>query len=94
MQHSQFFTGKVETVDNYGIWLRHLNSDTIAFYSFPIVGIVEEQIVSQEDPRAEKIKEEIKKQNEKKAEAKKPMPRPNQQFIPLESLTKMIKKNQ
>jgi hypothetical protein len=86
VQHSQFFTGKVELVDNQGIWLRHLHTNTIAFYSFPIIGIVEEQVIPQNDPRVEKIKAEMKKKEPKP-------PQPHSQFIPIESLTKMMKKS-
>lgn len=84
MQHAEFFTGRVERIDEFGIWLRHMNKNTIAFYPFPIIGIVEEEVIPPDDPRAEKLKEAMKKK-----EAPKPMPQ--KQFIPIESLTKMVR---
>lgn len=81
VQHSQFFTGKLEHVDDYGVWLRHVHTNTMAFYSFPLVGIVEEQVIPNSDPRAEKIKEGLKKKDP---------PKPSQ-FIPIESLTKIVR---
>lgn len=81
VQHSQYFTGKVAEVNEYGIWLKHLHVDTYAFFFFPVIGIVEEQVIEGNDPRASKIQEELKK-NEYEVS-------PN--FIPVESLTKMIR---
>lgn len=81
IQHSQFFTGKVVDVNQYGIWLKHLQIGTYAFYSFPIVGIVEEQYVPENDPRIDKIRQELKKKEMPKAS----------QFIPVESLTKIVR---
>lgn len=79
MQHSHFFTGKVEYIDSDGIWLEHLQSKTYSFYAFPIIGIVEEQVIAHDDPRAEKIKEELKK--------KEPTP---SNFVSIDSLTNMV----
>lgn len=105
VQHSQFFTGKVEEIDEHGIWLRHVHTNTIAFYSFPVVGIVEEQVISETDPRAAQVKAELeKKEREKKAKEaaakrqqqpafRQPPPQQQGQFIPIESLTKMVREN-
>jgi hypothetical protein len=93
LQHAQFFAGKVMEINQYGIWLKHLHTNTFSFYSFPIVGIVEEPYIPENDPRAEKIKEElkIKEEQQKKKEARPKTPPPQSQFIPIESLTKMVR---
>lgn len=59
-QHAEFFTGLIVNIDQFGILLKHLNTNTHAFYQFPIIGIVEEQVVSKNDPNFSKITEEIK----------------------------------
>ena len=92
IQHSQYFTGKVVDINIYGIWLKHLHIDTYAFYSFPIIGIVEEQLIPDTDPRAQQIKEEIKQ----KETPKQPMgcgshASQSSTFIPVDSLTKMVR---
>ena len=79
VQHSQYFTGMVTDIDIHGIWLKHLNINTYAFYQFPIVGIVEEQFIPEGDPRTEKIKEGLKGKQPQKAS----------QFIPVDQLTKI-----
>jgi len=104
IQHSQFFTGKIEEINKDGIWLRHVHSKTVAFYTFPIIGIVEEQVISENDPRAEQLKAEFAKKEKAKQDAEKaksphhmkPPPPPQQQgqFIPIESLTKIVKDGQ
>jgi hypothetical protein len=54
---------------------------------------VEEPYIPENDPRAEKIKEElkIKEEQQKKKEARPKTPPPQSQFIPIESLTKMVR---
>lgn len=84
LQHSQFFTGKVTEITDAGIFMKHLNIDTYAFYPFPIVGIVEEQMIPKDDPRANKIKEDLQKKKEV-------IPPSSKTFIPIESLTKMVR---
>ena len=82
---SQYFTGQVTKVDETGIWIKHLPTGNMGYFSFPIVGIVQEQYVPQNDPNHDKIKEEILKQ-------KNPAPKilPNN-FTSVSDLTKMAK---
>jgi hypothetical protein len=89
VEHSNFFTGKIEYIDHNGIWLLHLHTNTYSFYAFPIIGIIEEQVIQKNDPRAEKIKEELKKKEQQKAAATPPP----QNFIPIDTLTKMVKES-
>jgi len=65
IQHSQYYTGEVVGVDESGVWIKHPQNSTLAFFCFPIQGIVEEQYIPANDPRHEKIKEEISSKKEK-----------------------------
>ncbi len=65
--HSRYFTGKVKRIDQFGVWVENLLDGTVSFFSFPIVGMVEEKSVSKEDPRYEKLKADVEKQREKKS---------------------------
>ena len=56
---SQYFTGQVTEVNEYGIWLKHLQTGGMSFFIFPIVGVIEEQYIPKSDPEHEKIKEEV-----------------------------------
>lgn len=80
VQHSRFFTGEVVDINVYGLWVKNLEFNTYAFFSFPIVGIIEEQVIPGNDPRAKKVVEDIKK----------PIP---SNFIPVEALTKLVKES-
>lgn len=87
LRHAQYFTGRVKSVDEYGIWLEHLQTKNRSFFMFPVVGIVEEQFIPEDDPRSSKIKEEMEKQKKPVA----PPKMPPGQFIPVEQLTKIVK---
>lgn len=82
VQYSNYFTGRVEQIDENGIWLRQPHIDTLAFYPFPVT-IIEEQYLPEDTPEAIKIKEEL---------TPKP-PKPMETFIPIEEFTKMVKKS-
>lgn len=86
IEYSEFFTGLIEDIDESGVWLRHLKVKTLAFFAFPIVGIVEEQVLQKGDPIIEKIKESNKP---------KPIMKPpiigQTTFVPVESLTKLVR---
>lgn len=87
VQHSQYFTGEVQRIDRYGIWVKHITSGTMGFFAFPIVGIVEEQVIAQDDPRHEKLKEEVQKQKAGKPAFQKPGT-----FMSVEDLVATVKK--
>jgi hypothetical protein len=84
-QHSEFFTGRVTAVDRFGIWMKHLNTDTIAFFTHPIIGIIEEQFIPKDDPRYEKIKSELESKQ-------KPLLPKSNNYVSVEELTEMAKK--
>lgn len=88
VQHAQYFTGEVVSLSPAGVWIKHPQSKVLAFYATQsIIGIVEEQTVSEDDPLMDKIKEDI----QKKKEAQRPK-MPGQTLIPVDDLTKMLKK--
>ncbi len=91
VQHSQFFSGKVEEINKDGIWLRHVHTNTVTFYTFPIIGIVEEQVIPKDDPRAVKLKEDMEKKEQEKKDRLKPKLPPQGQFIPVDSLSKIVR---
>lgn len=61
-QFSDFFTAIVESVDEDGIFAKHHMTGCRNYYTWPhIVGILEEQVIQQDDPKYEQIMQEIKK---------------------------------
>lgn len=60
--HARYFTGKVVGVDKYGIWIEHPDVKTIAFFSYPITGIVEEERIAPGSQKYEEIKQHLEKQ--------------------------------
>ncbi len=61
-QFSDFFTAIVETLDEDGIFAKHHMTGCRNYYTWPhIVGILEEQVIQQDDPKYEEIMQEIKK---------------------------------
>lgn len=86
---AQYFTGEVIAIDYDGIWIRHMLSNTKAFYAFPVVGIVEEKVVSSNDPLHEKITKDIHK-TEKVA----PKVAPANNFVGIDELREKVKKAQ
>lgn len=61
-QFSDFFTGFVESVDEDGLFLKHSMTGCVTFFAMEhIVAILEEQVITEDDPRYEKVMEEIKK---------------------------------
>lgn len=73
-EHANYYSGIMVGVDPSGVWLKHPKFSTVAFFSFPLQGIVEEQKIDSSDPRYAKIKEEV----EKKKSPPKPAPVGNQ----------------
>jgi hypothetical protein len=63
IQHAQYFTGRVKEIDNFGIHIQSVDTHTMSFFLFPIVGIVEEKFIPNEDPKAQEIKKELIKKN-------------------------------
>ena len=57
-QYADFFTGRVMEISRHGVVIQNLKNLTKAFFSFPIVGIVEEQVITEKDPRFAQVKEQ------------------------------------
>lgn len=92
-QHAEYFTGEVVDVTEEGITIKHLNIGTYAFYTFPIIGIVEEQAISKNDPNYDKLVEEInKKAKPKPINGGHPsIPQKSSVALSIDDMTKMAK---
>lgn len=88
MEHSQYFSGILVGVDPSGVWLKSPLYGTLAFFSFPIQGIVEETKVDPTDPRYQKIKEELDKKEKPKV-APQARPKPSQGTTPVISVDEL-----
>ena len=91
--HAEFFSGEVVRVDRFGVYLKHPVLGTLAFYTFPLVGIVEEQHVPKTDPRYEQIKTEVARKDEERRQpsAPKTVVPPNQ-FVNVAELKQSLAK--
>ena len=62
IQFADFFTGFIESIDEDGVWTRHHLSGCKNFYPMAfLVGIMEEQVVQEDDPEYGKLVEKIEK---------------------------------
>jgi len=62
VQFSDFFVGIIEDISEDGIFAKHPMTGCLCFYSWPhVVGIFQEQVITQTDPQYENILSEIKK---------------------------------
>ena len=61
-QFSDFFTAIIESLDEDGIFAKHHMTGCRNYYTWMhIVGILEEQVIRQDDPKYEEIMQEVKK---------------------------------
>jgi hypothetical protein len=61
VQFADFFTGIVDMIDDDGIMIRHHMTGCRSFYPMShITGILEEQVISEDDPNYSRVVEEIK----------------------------------
>jgi hypothetical protein len=61
-QFSDFFTAIIESLDEDGIFAKHHMTGCRNYYTWPhIIGVLEEQVIQQDDPKYEEIMQEIKK---------------------------------
>jgi hypothetical protein len=66
VQMADFFTGIVESIDEDGVMLRHHLTNMRNFYvSSQVVAILEEQVISEDDPNYKQVVDEIKNSREK-----------------------------
>lgn len=67
-QFGDFFTGFVESIDEDGVIVRHHVTGCKNFYALQhVVGILEEQVITEDDPRYNKAVTELKQIKEKRA---------------------------
>lgn len=60
-QFSDFFTGIIESIDEDGIFARHHLTGCLNFYNFNyVVGIFQEQVIEESDPKYQEIMEDLK----------------------------------
>lgn len=61
-QFSDFFTGIIESLDDDGIFARHHMTGCKNFYTWNhVVGLLEEQVIEETNPKFQEIIEEIRK---------------------------------
>ena len=63
-QHVNIFTGIVEEINDFGIWILMLpQRKRIAYFQFPIIGIIEEEVIPITDEEEKKIREKYATEN-------------------------------
>jgi hypothetical protein len=91
-QHASYFSGLVTEINEEGIFLKNLVFKTMAFFTFPIIGIIEEIGVAEDDPNFEKVKMEVEKaKTPAKPVQVQARPAVNKDFTSIEDMTTMAK---
>lgn len=66
-QFADFFTGVIDEIDDDGIFTTHTLTGCKNFYRMSeVIGIIEEQVLNDEDPKHQKIITELKEKQSKK----------------------------
>lgn len=66
-QFADFFTGRVDAIDEDGIYTTHALTGCKNFFAFPhVIGILEEQVITEDNPEYHNLVEEVKKKQEKR----------------------------
>jgi hypothetical protein len=64
-QFADFFTGIIQSVDEDGVFAKHHITGCSNYYNWNyVVGILEEQVIEQDDPEYENIVQQITKKTE------------------------------
>lgn len=91
-QFADFFTGVVDEIDDDGIFTTHALTACKNFYFFSqVIGIIEEQVLDQQNPEHIKIIEEVK---DNMKNPKKTSETNEDQFINIEDLAELTAKLQ
>lgn len=81
-QFSDFFTGIIESLDEDGIFSKHHVTGCMSYYSWQyIVGILEEQVISESDIEIPEKKEE-----------EPPLPESSSQYVDIDMLANLTSK--
>lgn len=92
-QFSDFFTGLIESIDEDGIFSRHPMTGCKNYYPWPhVICILEEQVVTADDPKYQEILEEIKKappENQAAIIPVDPQAQHNNPFVDAEMMARM-----
>ena len=57
--HSQWFTVRVDAIDQEQIWGTDVGRGTKSTFFFPIVSIVEEQVITEDDPNYDEVRKTL-----------------------------------
>lgn len=94
-QFSDFFTAIVETIDEDGIFAKHHMTGCKNFYTWNhVVGLLEEQVVTEDDPKYQQILQEVKKapvENQRTILPVDPMAASNSPFIDPDLMANLAK---
>ena len=94
-QFADFFTGIVDFIDEDGIITKHPLNGCMNFYSMSsVVGILEEQFISDDNPEYEKIVDEVKNQKQEIAPGVMMVDPENSPYINKETLANLQKQAQ
>lgn len=86
-QFADFFTGVIDEIDDDGVFTTHVLTGCKNFYFFSqIIGIVEEQVLDQNNPEHAKIIEKVKDKGQNSAKNIKTSDEP---FIDIEDLANL-----
>jgi hypothetical protein len=87
-QFSDFFTGVIESIDEDGILAKHHLTGCYNFYNFQyVVGILEEQVIEENNPQYQEIVEDLKKTPVKSVL---PLDTGNSPFVDPDFLSKLV----
>lgn len=86
-QFADFFTGVIDEIDDDGVFTTHVLTGCKNFYFFSqIIGIVEEQVLDENNPEHAKIIEKVKDKGQNSA---KNIKTSDEQFIDIEDLANL-----
>ncbi len=90
-QFADFFSVIIESIDEDGVFGRHLKTKCLNYYNWQyVVGIIEEQTIAEDDPKYNEIMQEVKKAPKEAQKTIVPFD-PGSAFIDLEAMTMLTK---
>lgn len=90
--HANYFTGIIKSIDQQGILLEHTHTKAVSYFFLnQIIGIVEEQYITPDNPEYQKIKKEFEVKKESVEQKSNKDIKGTKQFIDPSELTKRLK---